>query len=134
MKYKHSKILGKIIRYVICAVTIDLINITESLILSYFVITPIINFLLDKMSYYTCKIIVYRKIGIDEPSFGSWGYTISYSIYVVITFIVIIFMKNIGIIPFANDFDIKLINEITEFFTGLMMDSLNNIVKVLQTT
>lgn len=134
MEYKYSKISGKIIRYIICAVTIDLINITESIILSYFVITPIINLLLDRMSYYTCRIIVYRKMGIDEPSFGSLGYTISYSIYVVITFIAIIILKNIGIIPFANDFDIKFIKCIVEYLNNRIMSFSNKIIETLITT
>lgn len=134
MKYKGSKVLGKIIRYLICAVTIDAINVTDSFILSYLIISPLISKILWLLSRYTCKKIVYQKLNINELSAGSWGYTISYCIYVIMLFIILIILKKIGIIPFANDFDIKLINEITEFFTGLMMDSLNNIVKVLQTT
>ena len=134
MKYKHSKILGEIIRYVICAVTIDVINVTDSFILSYLIISPLIAKILWLLSRYTCKKIVYQMFNINESSAGSWGYTIFYCIYVIILFTILIMLKKREIIPFANDFDIKLINEITKFFTGIMMDYLNDIVKVLQTT
>ena len=43
IKYMLTKILGHIVRYGLCALTIDKINITESYILSYCVISPIIT-------------------------------------------------------------------------------------------
>ena len=54
---------------------------------------------------------------------GSIGYTIAYSIYVMILYIILLVLKYAGIIPFANNFD-----------ENLLMDFLNKIVEVLQVT
>lgn len=134
MKYKGSKVLGKIIRYLICAVTIDVINVTDSFILSYLIISPLISKILWLLSRYTCKKIVYQMLNINESSAGSWGYTISYCIYVIMLFIILIILKKIGIIPFANDFDIKFINCIAEYLNNRLMSFNNKIIEILITT
>ena len=56
--YQLIKILGHIVTYFICAITIDKIEISKSFILSYFIISPIMNEILWALSYYTCKKIV----------------------------------------------------------------------------
>jgi len=97
------------VTYCLCAITIDKINVTESLFLSYFIISPIINELLWLLSYYTCNKIIYQKLNIDIPAIGSIGYTTSYVVYAFIIFGILIVLKRFGIIPFANDFDEKFI-------------------------
>lgn len=130
--YKLVKVLGRIVTYFVCAITIDKINVTESFILSYFIISPIINELLWLLSYYTCNKIIYQKLNIDIPAIGSIGYTISYVVYALILFGILIALKKLGIIPFANDFDTILLNEIIQYFNNLIMNFSNRIVEVLQ--
>lgn len=126
--YKLVKVLGRIVTYCLCAITIDKINVTESLFLSYFIISPIINELLWLLSYYTCNKIIYQKLNIDIPAIGSIGYTISYVVYALILFGILIALKKLGIIPFANDFDTILLNEIIQYFNNLIMNFSNRIV------
>ncbi len=130
--YKLVKALGHIVTYFICAITIDKIDITESFFLSYFIISPIISEGLWILSRYTCKKIVYQKLDIDIPTVGSIGYTIAYVVYALILFVILIILKRLEIIPFANDFDTKLIESITQYFNDLIMNFTNKIVEVLQ--
>ena len=132
IKYMLTKILGHIVRYGLCALTIDKINITESYILSYCVISPIITFILWKLSYYTCKKVVCQKLDINESTAGSIGYTVAYVIYLMIGAGILIALKHIGVIPFANEFDIKFINGIAQWYTNLMVNYLNKMVQALQ--
>lgn len=129
--YKLVKVLGHIVTYFACAITIDKINVTESIILNYFIISPMINELLWILSYYTCNKIIYQKLNIDIPAVGSIGYTILYVIYAFIIFGILIVLKLIGIIPFANDFDENLMNYIIEYFSNRINDFSNKIVQVL---
>ena len=130
IKYNIAKTIGYILRYLVCAITIDKINVSESIILSYCIISPAISWTLWKLSRYT----VYEKLEINESTAGSIGYTIAYLIYLMILFIILLVFKNIGIIPFANDFDENLFNFITQYFNNLIMDFSNKIVEVLQGT
>lgn len=130
--YKLVKALGHIVTYFICAITIDKIEVTESFFLSYFIISPIISEGLWILSRYTCKKIVYQKLDIDIPTVGSIGYTIAYVVYALILFAILIVLKRFEIIPFANDFDTKLIESITQYFNNLIMNFTNKIVEVLQ--
>lgn len=130
--YKLVKALGHIVTYFICAITIDKIDITESFFLSYFIISPIINEILWTLSYCTCNKIIYKKLDIDIPTVGSIGYTIAYVVYALILFAILIVLKRFEIIPFANDFDTKLIESITQYFNNLIMNFTNKIVEVLQ--
>ncbi len=132
--YKLVKAFGHIITYFICAITIDKIDVSESFFLNYFIISPIINELLWALSYYTCGKIVYQKLDINESTIGSIGYTTAYVIYALILFIILIVLKRLGIIPFAKDFDAKLINSITQYFSNLIINFSNKIVGVLQIT
>ncbi len=132
--YKLVRALGHIVTYFICAITIDKIDVTESFFLSYFIISPIINEILWALAYYTCKKIVYQRFDIDVPTIGSIGYTIAYVIYALILFVILMFFKKLGIIPFANDFDTTVINEITQCFNNLIIDFTNKIVEALQMT
>lgn len=132
--YKIVRALGHIVTYFICAITIDKIDVTESFFLSYFIISPIINEILWALSYYTCKKVVYQKLDINEPTAGSIGYTVSYIVYALILFGILIILKKLGIIPFANDFDTTLINGIIQYFNSLIMNFSNRIVEVLQVT
>lgn len=129
--YNIVKALGHIVTYFICAITIDKIDVTESFFLSYFVISPIINEMLWALSYYTCKKVVYQKLNIDNSIAGSIGYTISFVMYALILFVILIVLKRLEIIPFANNFDTKLINGITQYFNNLIMNVSNKIVEVL---
>ena len=131
IKYNIAKTIGYILRYLVCAITIDKINVSESIILSYCIISPAISWTLWKISRCTCKKIVYEKL---EPTAGSIGYTIAYLIYLMILFIILLVFKHIGIIPFANDFDENLFNFIIQYFNNLIMDFSNKIVEVLQVT
>lgn len=119
--------------YFICAITIDKIDITESFFLSYFIISPIINEVLWALSYCTCKKIVYQKLDINGPAAGSMGYTISYIVYALILFVILLVFRKLEIIPFANDFDVRLINCINQYFNNLIMNFSDKIVEVLQT-
>lgn len=132
--YKLVKVLGHIVTYFACTITIDKINVTESIILNYFIISPMINELLWILSYYTCNNIIYQKLNIDIPTVGSIGYTILYVIYAFIIFGILIVLKIIGIIPFASNFDENLFDFITQYFNNLIMDFSNKIVEVLQVT
>ena len=119
--YKLVRALGHIVTYFICAITIDKIDVTESFFLGYFIISPIINEILWALSYYTCRKIVYQKLDINEPTAGSIGYTLSYIVYALILFGILIILKKLGIIPFANDFDTRLINGIIQYFNNLII-------------
>lgn len=130
--YKLVKALGHIVTYCVCSITIDKIDVTESLFLSYFIISPIINEILWKLSYCTCNKIIYQKLDIDIPTVGSIGYTIVYVVYALILFAILIALNRFEIIPFANDFDTILLNEIMKYFNNLIMNFSNRIVKVLQ--
>ena len=129
--YKLVKVLGHIVTYFACTITIDKINVTESIILNYFIISPMINELLWVLSYYTCNNIIYQKLNIDIPTVGSIGYTILYVIYAFIIFAILIVLKKFRIIPFANDFDEKLMNWIIEYSTNKIKEFSNKIVQVL---
>lgn len=129
--YKLVKVLGHIVTYFACTITIDKINVTESIILNYFIISPMINELLWILSYYTCNNIIYQKLNIDIPTVGSIGYTILYVIYAFIIFAILIVLKKFRIIPFANDFDEKLMNWIIEYSTNKIKEFSNKIVQVL---
>lgn len=129
--YKLVKVLGHIVTYFACTITIDKINVTESIILNYFIISPMINELLWILSYYTCNNIIYQKLNIDIPTVGSIGYTILYVIYAFIIFGILIVLKIIGIIPFASNFDENLMNWIIEYFSNRINEFSNKIVQVL---
>lgn len=129
--YKLVKVLGHIVTYFACTITIDKINVTESIILNYFIISPMINELLWILSYYTCNNIIYQKLNIDIPTVGSIGYTILYVIYAFIIFAILIVLKIIGIIPFASNFDENLMNWIIEYFSNRINEFSNKIVQVL---
>lgn len=129
--YKLVKVLGHIVKYFACTITIDKINVTESIILNYFIISPMINELLWILSYYTCNNIIYQKLNIDIPTVGSIGYTILYVIYAFIIFGILIVLKIIGIIPFASNFDENLMNWIIEYFSNRINEFSNKIVQVL---
>lgn len=90
-----------------------------------------INELLWILSYYTCNNIIYQKLNIDIPTVGSIGYTILYVIYAFIIFAILIVLKKFRIIPFANDFDEKLMNWIIEYSTNKIKEFSNKIVQVL---
>lgn len=128
--YKLVKVLGRIVTYYVCAITIDKINVTESFILSYFIISPIINELLWALSYYTCNKVVYQKLEINNSIAGSIGYTISYGVYAFIIFGFLRVFKRIGIIPFANNFDENLMNWIIGYFSNKINEFSNKIVNV----
>lgn len=132
--YKLVRTLGHIATYFICAITIDKIDVTESFFLNYFIISPIINEMLWALSYCTCNKVVYQKLEINNSTAGSIGYTISYIAYALILFGILIILKKLGIIPFANDFDTTLINGIIQYFNNLIMNFSNRIVEVLQVT
>ena len=90
-----------------------------------------INELLWILSYYTCNNIIYQKLNIDIPTVGSIGYTILCVIYAFIIFAILIVLKKFRIIPFANDFDEKLMNWIIEYSTNKIKEFSNKIVQVL---
>ncbi len=130
--YKFVKVLGHVITWCICAVTIDKIDVSESFILNYFIISPIINEILWALSYCTCSKIIYKKLDIDIPVVGSIGYTIAYVVYALVLFTILMILKETGIIPFANNFDTKLIDSITQYFNNLIINFTNQIVEVLK--
>ena len=129
--YKMVKTAGRIVTYFVCAITIDKIDVTESFFLSYFIISPIINEVLWILSYYTCNKIIYKKLDINIPTIGSIGYTMTYVAYAFIIFAILIILKKFRIIPFANDFDEKLMNWIIEYSTNKIKEFSNKIVQVL---
>lgn len=132
--YKFIKVLGHIVTWCICAVTIDKIDVSESFILNYFIISPIINEILWALSYCTCNKIIYKKLDIDIPAVGSIGYTTAYVVYALILFVILIVLKKLGIIPIFNDFDENFISWITQYCNNKIMEFSNRIVKILQTT
>ena len=132
--YKLVKALGHLVTYFICAITIDKIDVTESFFLNYFIISLIINEILWALSYCTCNKVVYQKLDINNSTAGSIGYTSFYIIYALILFIILLALKKIQVIPFANGFDKNVINFITQYFNNLIMDFSNKIVEVLQVT
>ena len=132
--YTLVKALGHLVTYFICAITIDKIDVTESFFLSYFIISPIINEILWALSYSTCNKVVYQKLDINNSTAGSIGYTSFYIIYALILFVILLVLRKVGIIPFANDFDEELVNFITQYFNNLIMNFSNKIIEVLQAT
>lgn len=131
--YKRIKNIGKIVRYLICGITIDLIDLTDSYILNYLIIAPIIEGVLRQVSFLTCNIIVYQKLDINESSIGSFGYRTSYVIYVLILFGILSLLKNNGIIPVVTNLDTKIFGGIVNLITNMFMGSINKIVEILQT-
>ena len=132
--YQLVKALGHLVTYFICAITIDKIDVTESFFLSYFIISPIINEILWALSYSTCNKVVYQKLDINNSTAGSIGSTSFYIIYALILFVILLVLRKVGIIPFANDFDEELVNFITQYFNNLIMNFSNKIIEVLQAT
>lgn len=132
--YKFVKVLGHIITWCICAVTIDKIDVSESFILNYFIISPIMNEILWALSYWTCNMIIYKKLDIDIPTVGSIGYSITYVVYALILFVVLIVLKELGIILIFNDFDENFISWITQYFNNKIMKLSNRIVNILKAT
>lgn len=130
--YKELKAIYKIIAWIICAVTIDLVDLTDSFILNYFIIPPIIGFIIENLSYLTCNIIVYRKLDINNSFFGSFGYWISYIIYVLILFEILVILKFTGVIPFITNLDTKIFNKIMNYIKDMFMIPVNQIVEILQ--
>lgn len=130
--YKKLKAIYKIIAWIICAVTIDLVDLTDSFILNYFIIPPIIGFIIENLSYLTCNIIVYRKLYINNSFFGSFGYWISYIIYVLILFGILVILKFTGVIPFITNLDTKIFNKIMNYIKDMFMIPVNQIVEILQ--
>lgn len=130
--YKKLKAIYIIIAWVIYAVTIDLIDLTDSFILNCLIIPPIIEFIIRNLSYLTCNIIVYRKLNINNSFFGSFGYWISYSIYVLILFGILVALKFTGVIPFVTNLDTKIFTNIVNYIRDIFMKPVNQIVEVLQ--
>lgn len=130
--YKKLKSIYTIIAWIICAVTIDLIDLTDSFILNYFIISPVIEFIIRNLSYLTCNIIVYRKIGMNNSFFGSLGYWISYIIYVLILFGILMILKFTGVIPFVTNLDAKISNGIMNYIKDIFMAPMRQIVEILQ--
>lgn len=131
--YKKINTIGKISGWLICAITIDLIDLTDSHVLNYLIISPIIEWLLRKISYLTCNIIVYQKLNINESAIGSFGYWTFYGIYVLILFRILSILKNNGIILVVTNLDIIFFEGIVNLITNIFVDSINNIVNILQT-
>ena len=133
MVYKIVKKYGFIIRYIVCAVTVESLDVTDSYILNLLVISPIISELLWMISFYTSKIVIYRKLGIDNSTIGSIGYTVAYILYAVILFGVLLLLTKSKVIPIITGFDLKLFNLITNYFTNIIIDFTNRIVENLNT-
>lgn len=130
--YKRIRIIGIVAGWLICGITIDLIDLTDSYILNYLIIAPMLEWILRKMSYWTCNIIIYQKLDINEPAVGSLGYWISYIIYVLILFAIFSVLKNNGVIPLVTNLDIIIFEGIVNFITNIFRDSINNVVDILQ--
>lgn len=130
--YKEFKAIYIIVAWIICAVTIDLIDLTDSFILNYLIIPPIIEVVIRNLSYLTCNIIVYRKLNINNSFFGSLGYWTSYVIYALILFGILSFLKNNGIIPVVTNLDTKIFDNIVNLITNMFMETINKIVEILQ--
>ena len=131
--YKITKMTGKILAYIIWALTIELIDLTDSILLNYFIISPTLPWIINKLSYYTCKIIIYRKLDINETIIGSIGYWTSYIIYVVLIFGALCFLKYYNIIPIYTNLDKKIFYGIVNFFNRILMLKMQEIINVLQT-
>lgn len=131
--YKRIRIIGKVVGWLICVITIDLIDLTDSYILNYLIIAPMLEWILRKMSYWTCNIIIYQKLDINESEIGSLGYWIFYIIYTLILFAILSVLKNNGFIPLVTNLDIIIFEGVVNFITNILMDSINNIVNILQT-
>jgi hypothetical protein len=131
--YKRIRIIGKVVGWLICVITIDLIDLTDSYILNYLIIAPMLEWILRKMSYWTCNIIIYQKLDINESEIGSFGYWIFYIIYTLILFAILSVLKNNGVIPLVTNLDIIIFEGVVNFITNILMDSINNIVNILQT-
>ena len=131
--YKEIRTIGKVAGWLICGITIDLIDLTDSYILNYLIIAPILEWTLRKMSYWTCNIIIYQKLDVNESAIGSFGYWISYIIYVLILFAILSALKNNGVIPLVTKLDMIIFEGIVNFITNILRNSINNIVDILQT-
>lgn len=132
--YNLVKVLGHIVTYFVCAITIDKINLSDSFILNYFIISPMISELLWFLSYCTCNNLIYQKFDIDivVPSVvGSIGYTISYVAYAFIIFGILISLKKIGVLPFVSNFDTKVLNWIVVYCINKIEGFSNKIVQAL---
>lgn len=88
--------------------------------------------MLWELSYFTCKKIVYQKLDIKEPAAESIGYTIFYIVYALILFVILLVLRKLEIIPFANDFDVRLTDGINQYFNNLIMNFSDKTVEVLQ--
>lgn len=130
--YKKFKSIYIIIVWMICAITIDLIDLTDSFILNNLIIPPILEFTIRNLSYLTCNIIVYRKLDINNSFFCSLGYWISYIIYVLILFGILIILKITGAIPCVTNLDTKILNEIMSYIKDVFMIPINKVVEILQ--
>lgn len=131
--YKGIRNVGKVAGWLICGITIDLIDLTDSYILNYLIIAPLLEWILRKMSYWTCNIVIYQKLDVNEPAIGSFGYWISYIIYVLILFAILSALKNNGVIPLVTKLDMIIFEGIVNFITNIFRNSINNIVDILQT-
>lgn len=129
--YRKISVIGKIIGYFICSLTIDGIDLTDSFVLNWFIISPIISWCLIKISYYTCNVIVYRKLNINEPSICSVGYWTAYYVYVFITFGVLYILKLNEFIPVYTNFDLKVFNGIVNLFNNILTHTMQHIVTIL---
>lgn len=130
--YKELKAIYIIAAWIICAGTIDLIDLTDSFILNYLIILPVIEFIIRKLSYLTCNVIVYRKFNINNSFFGSFGYWVSYITYVLILFGILVTLKFIGVIPFVTNLDMKIINGVMNYIKDMFMTPVNQIIEILQ--
>ncbi len=92
------------------------------------------NEILWALSYCTCNKIIYKKLDIDIPTVGSIGYSIAYVVYALILFVILIVLKELGIIPIFNDFDENFISRITQYFNNKIMELSNRIVNILKAT
>ncbi len=92
-----------------------------------------LEWILKKIAYWTCNIIIYKKLDINEYAIGSLGYWISYIIYILILFAILFVLKNNGMIPLVTNLDIIIFEGIVNFITNILRDSINNIVDILQT-
>jgi len=126
--YEIVKKYGFIIRYIISSLTIESLNVTDSYILNLFFIAAIISELLWLISFYSSKMVVYRKLGIDNSTVGSIGYTVSYIFYAVILFVVLLLFTKFKVIPINTNLDMKVFNYMTSYFTNIMLDYTNNIL------
>lgn len=131
--YKKIKVMGKLLGCLICGITIDLIDLTDSYILNYLILSPVLEWILRHLSYLTSNIIVYQKLDINESSIGSLGYWISYIVYVLILFGILSILKNRGIIPIVTNLDMKIFYCIVNVITNMFMEPINKIIEILQT-